>query len=75
MMRVLKPFQYGNRQLKPGDIFELLPYDSGEEGLAAHRNILMTTHLAEEIPAAERLRDLLPGKRGRYKRRDMRAEE
>jgi len=75
MMRALKPFEYGSRHLKPGDIFELQAHDSGEEGLAAHRHILVTTHLAEDISVGERLRDFLPNKRGRYKRRDMRAEE
>ena len=75
MMRALKPFEYGNRHLKPGVIFELQAHDSGEEGLAAHRHILVTTHQAEDISVGERLRDLLPNKRGRYKRRDMRAEE
>ena len=75
MMRALKAFVYADRRLEPGDTFELF----NEHGDAdAHRHVLLSAQLAEDVMNGHNRFDdepPKPKKRGRYKRRDMRAEE
>jgi hypothetical protein len=74
MMRAIKAFVYGNRKLEPGDTFELV----NEHGDAdAHRHVLLGGQLAEDVMNGVAPSELPKrhDKRGRYKRRDLRAEE
>jgi hypothetical protein len=70
MMKALKAFDYNNRKLKAGDVFELAN-EHGDD--AVHRHLLISGHLAED--AVDDDGDLLPKKKRIYKRRDMVSEE
>jgi hypothetical protein len=69
MMRALVPLTYAGRFIAAGEAFEL-----ADASCDVDRHVLILTRQAEDVSDA-RLRDFLPSRRGRYKRRDMRAEE
>jgi hypothetical protein len=72
-LKALKEYPYDNKTRKAGDIFEANDSDA---------DALVTTGLAEviekyqtKVMTTETSEPIVPGKRGRYPRRDMRAEE